>query len=112
MALHPWVTRDAQYDVVSVLASPIGRVQLQIVADDRRSLAWFDSIYFATVETTIPASWSVHVGEGGVLEIGPAGWHSEGFWEAYYDGDRSAAAAVDRELRQLGPGPDESGTCA
>jgi hypothetical protein len=95
----PWVTVDAEYDVVSVLAEPDRQVQLQIITDDGRSLAWFDSTNFMTVDGAIPESWTARVGEGGVLELAPASWLAPGFWEAYYDGDPSATDAVEAELR-------------
>lgn len=37
----PWLTVDAEYQVVSVLDEPGRQVQLQIITDDGRSLAWF-----------------------------------------------------------------------
>lgn len=68
----PWVTVDAEYYVASVLAEPGGQVQIQVVADDGRSLAWFDSANFMTVDRTVPDRWSAQIGEGGVLELVPA----------------------------------------
>ncbi len=96
----PWVTVDAEYYVASVLAEPGGQVQIQIVTDDGRSLAWFDSSSFMTVDGTMPDRWCAQIGEGGVLEIAPASWLAPGFWEAYYDGDPSAGDAVEAELRR------------
>lgn len=96
-----WVTVDAEYHVVSVLAEPDRPVQLQIVTDDGRSLAWFESTNFMTVDGAMPESWTARIGEGGVLELGPAAWLVPGFWEAYYDGDPSAADAVEAELQAL-----------
>jgi len=96
-----WVTVDSVYHVVSVLAEPDRQVQLQIVTDDGRSLAWFESTNFMTVDGAMPESWTVRIGEGGVLELGPAAWLAPGFWEAYYDGDPSAADTVEAELQVL-----------
>lgn len=93
-----WVTVDAEYRVVSVLAEPDRRVRLQIVTDDGRSLAWFDSTNFMTVDGAVPESWTAQIGEGGVLELAPASWLVPGFWEAYDDGDPAAADAVETEL--------------
>jgi len=96
-----WVTVDSEYHVASVLAEPDRQVQIQIVTDDGRSLAWFDSTNFMTVDGAMPESWTARIGEGGVLELGPAAWLAPGFWEAYYDGDPSAADAVEEKLRVL-----------
>lgn len=97
----PWVTVDAEYDVVSVLAEPAGHVRVQIVTDDGRSLAWFDSMNFMTVDGAVPERWTARIGEGGVLELAPTAWLAPGFWEAYYDGDPSAVDAVESELQAL-----------
>jgi hypothetical protein len=96
----PWVTLHREYFVVSMLAEPGGRVQLQVLTDDR-SLAWFDSTNFMTVDGRLPGNWSIRIGEGGALELAPAVWLAPGFWEAYYDGDVTAADAVADELRTI-----------
>jgi hypothetical protein len=96
----PWVTVDAEYDVVSVIAEPARRLLVQIVTDDG-SLGLFDSANFMTVDGAIPASWASRIGEGGVLELAPAAWLTPGFWESYYDGDPSAVDAVEAELQAL-----------
>lgn len=97
----PWVTLDSEYHVVSLLAEPAGRVQLQIVTDDGQSLAWFDSSDFMTVDGNLPGSWTARVGEGGELELAPESWLAAGFWEAYYDGDPTAVEAVSSELEAV-----------
>jgi len=97
----PWVTLHREYPVVSLLAEPGGRVQLQILTDDGRSLGWFDSTNFMTVDGSIPSNWTTRVGEGGTLELAPAVWLAPGFWEAYYDGDLTAADAVAAEIRTI-----------
>ena len=100
-AASPWVTVDAEYHVVSVLAEPGGQVQVQILTDDGRSLAWFDSLNFMTVDGTVSERWTARIGEGGVLELAPKAWLVPGFWEAYYDGEASAVDAVESELQRV-----------
>lgn len=97
-----WVSVNSEYHVVSVLMEPERQVLLQIVTDDGRGLAWVESTNFMTVDGVMPESWAARIGEGGVLELGPPAWLAPGFWEAYYDGDPSAADAVGSELRTLG----------
>jgi hypothetical protein len=99
--VSPWVTLHEEYVVVSLLAESDGRVKLQIITGDRRSLGWFNSVDFITSDGSIPANWVATVGEGGLVELAPAAWLVTGFWEAYYDGDSEAAAAVERELREI-----------
>jgi hypothetical protein len=96
----PWVTVDAEYEVVSVIAEPARRVLVQIVTDDG-SLGLFDSTSFMTVDGTVPEGWTARVGEDGVLELAPTAWLAPGFWEAYYDGDPAAIDAVTSELQRL-----------
>ncbi|TCC22818.1 hypothetical protein [Kribbella speibonae] len=90
------------YPVISIMAEPGGRVQLQIVADDGRSLAWFDSDTFMTVDSVIPERWVIRVAESGVVDLAPAAWLEPGFWEQYYDGDATAEQTVAYELHQMG----------
>lgn len=96
----PWVTVGAEYDVVSVIAEPARRVLVQIRTDDG-SLGLFDSVNFMTTDGILPASWSTRIAEGGILELAPAAWLTPGFWEAFYDGDPAAVAAVETELQRL-----------
>jgi hypothetical protein len=98
----PWVTLHADYHVLSVLAVPGRPVQIQILTDNGRTLGWYDSEYFMTVDDTVPDSWSVRIGERGVLNLAPTAWLAPAFWDAYYDDDEPAAIeAVEAELRRL-----------
>lgn len=99
---HPSFTLHAEYHVVSVLAAPGRRVEIQLLKDDGHSLAWYGSEYFMTVDDTVPDSWTVRIGEDGVLDLAPRAFLAHGFWEAYYDDDDpSAIEAVEAELRRL-----------
>lgn len=97
----PWITVGANYRVAALLAVPNSRIELQIIADDGFSLAWFDSSLFLTVDSSIPKSWTVRVNDAGAVEFAPAAWLVDGFWESYYDGDAIAARAVESELEKL-----------
>ncbi|XBB66146.1 hypothetical protein ABFU82_18785 [Nocardioides sp. WV_118_6] len=72
---------------------------IQIITDDGRSLAWFDSLNFEASDGSVPDRWTVRIGPGGTVALAPASWLVPGFWEAYYDGDPSATQAVEAELR-------------
>ena len=65
----PWLTIDAEYHVVSLLAHPGGRIQLQLLTDDSDSLGHFESTAFMTVDETVPENWHARIGEGGLLEF-------------------------------------------
>lgn len=97
----PWISVGREYYVTSVLARPDGEVRIQAILDDRRSLGWFDSMYFMTVDGNVPDEWSAQIREGGVLELAPRSWLATGFWEAYYDGDPASIDAVEEELRHV-----------
>lgn len=101
MTDSPWVSLDREYAVLSMAATPAGQVQLQIITDDRQSLGWFDSQMFVTTDGAIPGNWTVKVSESGTLEITPAAWHVDGFWEAYYDGDSDARRVYAEELKRV-----------
>ncbi|WP_347110060.1 hypothetical protein AAHB33_05130 [Paenarthrobacter sp. S56] len=96
-----WLELDTEYTVTSILAYPNGRVEIQVVADAQRSMAWVDSRAVMTTDETIPESWEARVGDGGVLEFAPPRWLVPGFWEDYYDGEPTAAQAVKEELDKI-----------
>ena len=95
----PWVTVGRDYPVLSVDIHSTGGASIQLLTDDRRTLGWFSIRDFRTVDTSIPKNWVVVI-DAGLLQLGPAAWLTPGFWEAYYDGDEQAVAAVRRELRE------------
>lgn len=96
-----WLSLHREYAVLSMAATPSGQVQLQVVTDDRQSLGWFDSQGFVTTDGTIPSNWTAKISESGTLEIAPATWHAEGFWEAYYDGDSETRRVYAEELKTV-----------
>jgi hypothetical protein len=93
-----WVRLDTEYPVLSVLAAPGGRVQVQILTEDRQSAGWFDAAMFMTSDASVPPNWIVKIGDGGQLEMAPARWAAHGFWESFYDGDQQARSTFAEEL--------------
>jgi hypothetical protein len=98
MAETAWVKLDAEYPVLSVLAAPAGRVQVQILTEDGRSAGWFDAAMFMTSDSSVPSNWVVSIGECGEFELGPARWAAPGYWESFYDGDPQARVIFAEEL--------------
>ncbi|GAA3283700.1 hypothetical protein AAU01_05320 [Paenarthrobacter aurescens] len=103
------MTIDAEYHVVSLLAHPGRGVNLQLLTDDGRSLAWFDSRAFITVDGSVPETWEARIREGGTLAFAPPSWLVPGFWEDYYDGDPAAVEIVDTELSKITGIPRDPG---
>lgn len=99
-----WVKLDSEYPVLSILAAPGGKVQVQILTEDGIGAGWFDSSMFMTSDATIPSNWVVKINDGGEIEMAPDRWTRPGFWEAFYDGVPAARQAFDEELSIiLGP---------
>lgn len=96
-----WIGVDTDYQVISLIAQPDGRVVFHVVTDDARYLAWFDSVYFRVADGRLPSTWRARIHEDGMLELAPAAWLVDGFWERYYESDASAVDAVEHELRLL-----------
>ena len=92
----PWLTRDREYEVLELYASPGRSVHLRIESDDAATPALFDSTMFLVTDGSIPPGWEARLDEGGVLSIGPREWLEPGFWEAYFDRDPAALEAYDR----------------
>lgn len=97
----PWVTVGAEYTVISLLANPQGKITLHIVTDDGEGFAMYGSESFSITDGSIPESWVARMDEGGMLQLAPEPWLADGFWEAYYDGDPTAADEVKTYLRRI-----------
>ncbi|MGA0568365.1 hypothetical protein ACO2Q7_13610 [Rathayibacter sp. KR2-224] len=80
------------------MAEPSGRVQIQILTEQKQTAGWFDAEMFETSDTSIPPNWAASIVEGGLIELAPARWTARGFWELYYDGDPQARRVFDEEL--------------
>lgn len=89
----PWVTVGREYHVVTLLVGESGRVELRLITDDG-SLGLFNARYFAVSDGSVPTSWRVELLAGGGVDVAPARWMGVGFWEAYYDREPDAVAAV------------------
>jgi hypothetical protein len=97
-----WVTVGKSYTVTSILIKNSGRNSSLQIVDNDRSLGIFDAKYFVTVDETIPSNWVIRLRPSGVMDLGPASWLEWGFWEAYYDDDPAAVAAVRLEVDRMG----------
>jgi hypothetical protein len=53
---------------------------------------------FETVDSSIPPNWVVRVPERGGVDLEPARWLVDGFWQDFFDGVPEAEQIFDEEL--------------
>lgn len=93
----PWLSAGKEYLVIRISCTPGRSITLQIV-DNSGSPSLWDSEMFQTVDGSIPSNWEAHVTGNGMLEIGPVAWLVPGFWEEFYNDERAAVRAYEKEL--------------
>lgn len=98
----PWLTVGREYDVLEIEAYPEREILLRILDDgEAGGPGVWDSRLFEVVSGALPSTWTVALGDGGALIIGPAAWRREGFWEDYFDRDPDAVSLFDDALRAM-----------
>lgn len=97
----PWLTVGKTYTVLAISASPGGQISLRMIGDDGCTPGLYASHLFETVDVQMPSSWIATVKTDGRLEIAPAEWLRDGFWEEYFDGDAAAMSAFERARRAI-----------
>lgn len=103
---HPGVHVGREYPVLAAQAHSGRRAKLRILADDGTPTL-FDAAMFTASEMAIPGTWVMRVREGGIVDLGPAAWLEPGFWERYFDRERSAVDLFDAEVRAMGGQAEE-----
>lgn len=73
---------------------------LRVVGDSRDVVALFPREMFEIVSPTVPPGWAVGWGASH-FTLGPERWQVEGFWEAYYEHERTAIEAFETEIAQI-----------
>jgi hypothetical protein len=97
----PWLTVDKEYLVLEVIAAPMRRVLLRLEDDSGPGPSVYDARMFRTTSAAIPPSWIATLGADGSLRLGPESWLRDGFWEDYFEGDRTAIESFVKELATL-----------
>lgn len=103
-----WLKPDTLYLVLSVEATGAGAsgTSYRIESEDNRTPALYEPGLFRQVDGQIPSCWIAVQAEGLPLELMPASWAEDGFWERFFDGDPAARreyeAAVKMMAEELG----------
>jgi hypothetical protein len=95
----PWLTVGKTYTVLAISASPGREILLRLIGDDGDTAGLFSSDMFETIDTRLPPTWIAKLDTDGTLELAPAEWMREGFWEDYFNGDPSAISAFEGARR-------------
>ena len=81
--LDRWLTHDQEYVVLSVGLLP-GRTPWLRLLGDEGFEAMFDASDFVVSDDRLSTRWVASIGERGELELAPASWLADDFWERFY----------------------------
>lgn len=100
----PWLSLGHVYNVLSVLTNIAGEKRLQIIEDTQLAstdtLGFHLSQCFEVISDYRPSCWTERSIPGGI-ELAPESWQSEGFWEAFYDGDPQAQQTFEEQKTMM-----------
>lgn len=91
------LTEGREYPVLELFATADGRNMFRIEVFHDELPPLFDSRLFEVIDGQIPAHWSVSAGVRGDITVGPAGWETQGFWDAFIDGAPWAVSLYESE---------------
>jgi hypothetical protein len=104
----PWLTVGALYNVLTISADPEGQVLFRLVGNDDAKPGLFSSKQFEIVDGSLPTCWRAKSKENGGVQLAPVAWLRDGFWERYFDGERTAieefqegCADIERDRKTL-----------
>jgi hypothetical protein len=90
----------SHYIVLELSSSVRKGISYRIVGDNKdKSPAIFEADQFEIISDRIPKNWEVRINKIGIVNISPAAWFKEGFWEDCYDGDPVALEIYKQEAR-------------
>ena len=95
----PWMTLNAIYDVITLLADPSQGIKVRIISEQG---PWRPIVVplraFQIANNDIPPNWVVKIIKGSALDFAPEQWMTPGFWEQFFDGDIGARQIYEMEL--------------
>jgi hypothetical protein len=97
----PWMTVGRTYHVLSVVLDKHSRWLLRLVSDENRDVGLFRLEQFEVLTTRIPASWVLEWSNAGTFELSPSAWLAPGFWERYFEHDKTAHDEFERESHKI-----------
>jgi hypothetical protein len=95
-----WLSVGIEYIVLEILTSVRKGVSYRLVGDnDDKMPAIFEADQFDITSDKVPSNWIVKIDRIGSVDLSPAAWFREGFWEDCYDGDPAALEIYKQEAR-------------
>lgn len=87
-----WLKAGKDYTVLSVEAAGAGVSAnvYRIQSDDNATPALFEAKLFRLVDARIPSCWIVVQQDDLPIQLMPASWAEDGYWERFFDGDPAA----------------------
>jgi hypothetical protein len=104
-----WLKAQKQYLVLSVEAAGTGasRNFYRIESEDNNTPALFEADLFRLVDPRLPSCWIAVQQEGVSLQLMPASWAGDDYWERFFDGEPAARRKYEDAMRdmltELGP---------
>lgn len=96
-----WIEDDKEYVVLSI-EEMSSKQYLRLLSEQNETPALFLASDFEVTSSEIPSVWSVSISEdGSCIELIPALWRVDGFWEGYFDGDVDAKIVFDKVVEDI-----------
>ena len=97
-----WLDHSVVYTVLCLYSLPNGPAFRLLGAAEPTTPAIHPACYFDVVDPTVSPRWVCEIAaDGQSVNLEPAAWTSEGFWERYFEGDPVATRIFRYELRLL-----------
>ena len=96
-----WLTPHTEYLVLAVEASATGENSYRIESEDNRTPALFEAKLFTLVNNRLPTLWIAVQQQDLLLQLMPARWSEDGFWERFFDGDPEACRVYEDAIVKM-----------
>lgn len=96
-----WLSEVEASIVLAVSVSPSGCVNFLIWSDLQESVAIFPACEFDVLDGGISPRWVFCINRKGGVDLAPAAWQVDGFWEKYHDGDPLAEGFFRDEMEMI-----------
>lgn len=93
-----WLSEVEASTVLAVTVSPSGCVNFLIWSNFQESLAIFPAKEFDVLDGSMSSRWVFCINCQGGVDLAPAAWQADGFWERYHDGDPLAESVFIEEM--------------
>lgn len=101
----PWLTLGKIYIVLGILKDASGLINFRLMTSDKEvgpeSVGVYSSECFELIDNYQPKIWKEKKLARGGIEISPASWQSDDFWDKFYDRDPDALIEFKNQFENI-----------